>query len=72
MLPIFFIVNLSVNTPVLAHVDWTLYPRQTLFFSFSEDLPSWVIFLVLILSDDIELNPGDYWNKGFLSFCTWT
>ena len=67
MLPIFFIVNLSVNT----HVDWTLYPLQTLLFSFSDDLPFWVTILVLILSNDIELNPGDYLNKGFLSFCTW-
>ena len=32
--------------------------------------PTWVILLKLVLSVDIEKNPGDFKN-GFLSFCTW-
>ena len=27
--------------------------------------------LVLLLSNDIELNPGDEFHDGFLSFCNW-
>ena len=68
---ILLIVNLSANSPIIIYVDWTSYPLQSIYFSFSDQLPSWVIFLILILSNDIELNPGDHLNKGFLSLCTW-
>ena len=30
----------------------------------------WVIFLLIILSNDVEINPGDFIN-GFFSFCNW-
>ena len=71
LFPIFLIVNLSAKSPIIIHVDWTSYPLQSIYFSFSDQLPSWVIFLIPILSNDIELNPGNDLNKGFISLCTW-
>ena len=46
----------------------TLFSTLSLYFSFSDLLPSWVIFLVIMLSNDIELNHGDYLNKRFSFF----
>ena len=33
-------------------------------------LPSWLIFIRIILSNDIETNPGDL-RQGFFTFCNW-
>ena len=71
ILAICLTINLAVNPSVIMYIDWTVYPLQSLVLSMSNDLASWVILLVHILSNDIELSPGDYLNKGFLSFCTW-
>ena len=44
---------------------------DTVTFSCYHDLPMWVSFLVLILSNDVELNPGYWLRESFLSFCNW-
>ena len=52
-------------------MNWKLLNLNIIPRSFHYDFASWVTFLVLILSNDIELNPGDYIRNGFLSFCNW-
>jgi len=39
-------------------------------FYLSGSTPPWIIFLKIILSNDIERNPGDFIN-GFFNFCNW-
>ena len=58
-------------------------PRYVLYSSFSitlaacsllitifQMLPSWIIFIRIILSNDVETNPGDFSNS-FFTFCNW-
>ena len=40
------------------------------FLSFYSTTPAWVCFLKILLSHDIEKNPGDFIN-GFFNFCNW-
>ena len=44
--------------------------RISLLLSLWQMLPSWVIFIRLILANDVELNPGDFSNS-FFTFCNW-
>ena len=57
--------------PLLYHANWETDPFKLLVSSSFNDFPFWVSLLALILSNDVELNPGDHLNKGFLSFCNW-
>ena len=44
--------------------------RLSLFLSLWATLPSWLIFIRLIIANDVELNPGDFSNS-FFTFCNW-
>ena len=33
--------------------------------------PIWVPFLLILLSNDVELNPGDHYHESFFSFINW-
>ena len=41
-----------------------------MFFYSSGNIPPWVIVLKILLSNDVETNPGDFINE-FFSFCNW-
>ena len=34
-------------------------------------VPNWVYLILLLLANDIELNPGDIYHKSFFSFMNW-
>ena len=70
-LPICLIINFAFNPPLIIHLYWNLYPIQSVFVSIYYDFASWVLFIVLLLSNDIELNPGDHLTNGLFSFCNW-
>ncbi len=36
-----------------------------------KNIPFWVPFLLILLSNDIELNPGDHYHENFFSFMNW-
>ena len=44
--------------------------RTALLMSLLEMLPSWLVFIRLIVANDVETNPGDYSNS-FFTFCNW-
>ena len=44
--------------------------RLLLLLSLWQALPSWLIFIRLILANDVELNPGEFSNS-FFTFCNW-
>ena len=44
--------------------------RLSLLLSLWQALPSWLIFIRLILANDVELNPGEFSNS-FFTFCNW-
>ena len=52
-------------------MNWELLNLNIIPIYLHYDFASWVAFFVLILNNDIELNPGDYLRNGFLSFCSW-
>ena len=46
-------------------------PISTILQTAHHNFPTWMSILVLVLSNDIELNPGNEFHDGFLSFCNW-
>ena len=56
--------------PITFYGNWMIDPIKLLH-SCHHDFPIWVSLLVLMLSNDAELNPVDYLREGFLSFCKW-
>ena len=53
--------------------DTILFTSTNLVYVFiylSGNIPPWVIFLKILLSNDVEKNPGDFKN-GFFNFCNW-
>ena len=44
--------------------------RLQLLFSLWRMLPSWLIFIRLIVANDVEINPGQF-SDSFFSFCNW-
>ena len=63
------VINLYSNPPILSLFFESFYYSHILS-SFYYDFPAWISILILILSNDIEPNPGDFRN-GFLTFCNW-
>ena len=60
LLVLFLISNLTVNPPFILYATWMTDPITLFLHTCHHDFPNWVCFLVPKLSNDIELNPGDY------------
>ncbi|MCH2417084.1 MAG: hypothetical protein MK195_10055, partial [Acidimicrobiales bacterium] len=37
----------------------------------TRDVPLWVSLLLILLSNDVELNPGPHYHENFFSFMNW-
>ena len=68
---LFLIINFKAIPPKVTCTNWKTLNLNIIRISLHYDSANWVAFLVLIVSNDIELNPGDYLRNGFLSFCNW-
>ena len=71
VLAILIFFNLTVQPPIVFCDSMLIKPLWTVLNSSYYDFPTWVSLLVLLLSNDIEINPGDRFREGFLSFCNW-
>ena len=68
---ILLIFNVTMEPPKIFCENVLLNPIGIILHSCNYDFPTWVSVLVIILSNDIGLNPGDFLREGFLSFCNW-
>ena len=59
-----------LRIPSILPLSFVLQLMLNLSCFLNSDPPVWVSFLKILLSNDIELNPGDFQNN-FFSFCNW-
>ena len=61
-----FVMQISTT-----HINPITIQKSCLFYMLLNNYPPvWLSFLKVLLSNDIETNPGDFTN-GFISFCNW-
>ena len=64
----FFIFSVSV-TPVTCLICLLVF--QILCHSYVKDVPHWLPTTLIILANDIHLNPGPHYQTNFLNFMSW-
>ena len=62
---LYYVVTCTVNPPVLC-IRFVYY----VYGSLDVVPPIWICFLKILLSNDVEMNPGDF-SDSFFSFCNW-
>ncbi len=65
----FFYISLIAVTPA-THVICLLF-TYVLCSKIIRNVPIWVPFLLILLANDIELNPGDHYHENVFSFMNW-
>ena len=66
---IYIILSLIAVTPISYLV--LLVATYALCVQLTAEVPPWVPLLLILLSNDIELNPGPNYHENFLSFMNW-
>ena len=70
ILIISFLICIGTDPPLFANANLVFDPLTLISYSFHQDFSFWLSIIVLILSNDIETNPGDL-HHGYLTFCNW-
>ena len=63
-------ICIGTDPPLFVNANLVFDPLTLISYSFHQDFSFWLSLIVLILSNDIETNPGDL-HHGFLTFCNW-
>ena len=65
-----YIIITSVSVCPKSHV-LSIFLTNNMCSMLVRNKPFWVPFLLILLSNDIELNPGDHYQNNFFSFMNW-
>ena len=64
----FMITSVSVSPK--SHI-LSIFLTNNMCYMIARNKPFWVPFLLILLSNDIELNPGDHYQNNFFTFMNW-